>query len=171
MAPYFFHTQWILEAPMREVFDALTSPDDLLSWWPAIRRARLMDRGDERGVGARASYSIQSPLLYRVHFELTSTDLDPPRRIRGLATGDLVGTSDSILEEGGAATTVHFHWYVSTTKRWMNLMTPVARPLFIWAHDRVMKQGCAALARHLDIRAVSATTNLIDRPMPSPGPD
>ena len=35
---------------------------------------------------------------------------------------------------------------VRTTKRWMNLAAPIARPLFKWNHDIVMQQGGKGLA-------------------------
>lgn len=171
MVHYFFETDWVIEAPIGAVFGALTDADDLLSWWPSVNRARLVDRGNERGEGARASYTVQSPLLYQVQFDLISTEVDPPRRIRGLAEGDLVGTGESTLEEAGGMTTIHFRWYVSTAKRWMNVLTPVAKPFFAWAHGRVMRQGLAALARHLDARAISVTTSLVDQPTPLPSRD
>lgn len=167
MARYLFETTWVLEAPIREVFDALTDPVDLLSWWPSVHRASLIDAGDEEGIDARASYSIRSPLLYPLHFDLISTEVDPPRRIRGLARGDLVGTGESSLEQDGDETTIHFRWYVSTTKRWMNLIAPLARPIFAWAHGHVMREGFAALAGHLDTRGISVTTSLVDRPTTS----
>lgn len=167
MVHYLFETTWVLEATIQEVFTALTNPDDLLAWWPSVQAATLVDSGDEKGVGARASYSIQSPLLYPLHFDLISTEVEPPRRIRGMATGDLVGTGESSFEEEGGQTTIHFRWYVSTTKRWMNLIAPLAKPLFAWAHGRVMRQGFTALARHLDAREISVTTSLVDQPTSS----
>jgi hypothetical protein len=41
---------------------------------------------------------------------------------------------------------------VKTTEWWMNLLAPIARPLFAWNHDVVMRQGGEGLARLLGTR-------------------
>ena len=44
-------------------------------------------------------------------------------------------------------TAVVYEWNVSTTKPWMNLLAPIARPLFAWNHDWVMRNGGPASRR------------------------
>jgi hypothetical protein len=39
---------------------------------------------------------------------------------------------------------------VKTTKLWMNLLAPIARPLFAWNHDQVMKAGYEGLKKRLN---------------------
>jgi hypothetical protein len=43
-------------------------------------------------------------------------------------------------------THVRYDWIVDTTKRWMILLAPVARPLFAWNHHAVMRRGQEGLA-------------------------
>ena len=52
-------------------------------------------------------------------------------------------------------TTMRHEWQVRTTKRWMNLAAPIARPLFKWNHDMVMQRGGKGLAGLLDARLIS----------------
>jgi len=52
---------------------------------------------------------------------------------------------------------VIYDWRVRTTKRWMNLASPIARPIFKWNHDRVMRWGGEGLARHLGCRLLAAS--------------
>jgi hypothetical protein len=54
---------------------------------------------------------------------------------------------------------MRYDWNVRTTKSWMNLLAPLARPLFQWNHKVVMQQGAEGLARRLNARLVSATQN------------
>ena len=35
---------------------------------------------------------------------------------------------------------------VQSTPRWMNLVGPLARPVFVWNHDCGMRQGARGLA-------------------------
>ena len=51
-------------------------------------------------------------------------------------------------------TTVRYDWKVETTKRWMNLIAPIARPLFSWNHDVVMGWGGEGLAKRLDVQQI-----------------
>jgi hypothetical protein len=41
---------------------------------------------------------------------------------------------------------------VATTRRWMSLLAPVARPVFEWNHDWVMARGGEGIARLLGSR-------------------
>ena len=45
-----------------------------------------------------------------------------------------------------------YEWNVRTARAWMNRLAPVARPVFAWNHDVVMRQGADGLARLLDAR-------------------
>ncbi|HKQ32652.1 MAG TPA: polyketide cyclase, partial [Thermodesulfobacteriota bacterium] len=47
-----------------------------------------------------------------------------------------------------------YDWQVETTKPWMNLIAPLARPIFKWNHDVVMKWGAEGLARRLGAVAI-----------------
>jgi hypothetical protein len=39
----------------------------------------------------------------------------------------------------------------------MNLLAPIARPIFAWNHDYVMRNGAQGLARLLDARLLTAS--------------
>jgi hypothetical protein len=46
---------------------------------------------------------------------------------------------------------------VRTTKRWMNLAAPLARPVFRWNHDWVMRNGAEGIAELLGCRLLAAS--------------
>ena len=50
---------------------------------------------------------------------------------------------------------VLYDWRVSTTKPWMNALGPVARPVFEYNHDVVMRWGGEGLARRLGCRLLA----------------
>jgi hypothetical protein len=58
-----------------------------------------------------------------------SPRVDPPRELELRAEGELVGTGRWLLDQEGEVTTVRYLWDVHTTRPWMNLIAPVARPL------------------------------------------
>ena len=61
--------------------------------------------------------------------------------MEGRAEGDLNGQGRWRLLEEAGVTAVLYEWNVSTAKPWMKAVAPLARPLFAWNHDAVMRQG------------------------------
>ena len=57
--------------------------------------------------------------------------------------------------EDDGATAVVFEWRVRTTRWWMNLLAPLARPAFRWNHDRLMRAGGRGLAGRLGVELLS----------------
>lgn len=51
MAHYQFQSEWALMAPIDRVFELACHPEDFSSWWPAVTRSELIEKGDEDGVG------------------------------------------------------------------------------------------------------------------------
>lgn len=164
MAHYRFDSEWKLTAPIEQVFDLLSRPGEFSRWWPSVTRSRLLEDGDETGVGRRAVYRLRSPLLYSMNFVATAVEVIEPRLIRTLVRGDLIGTGTYELNGDEQSTTVRLLWHVSTSKRWMNLVTPLARPLFVWAHHHVMREGAAAMASRLGARLLATRTRLEEEP-------
>jgi hypothetical protein len=83
-------------------------------------------------------------------------ELDEPRWMSGEAGGALTGTGHWRLYEDAGVTAVTYEWNVRTTKTWMNVLAPVARPVFAYNHDVVMRWGGEGLARRLGCRLLAA---------------
>jgi len=58
------------------------------------------------------------------------------------------------LTTEGSETVVRYDWNVVTTKRWMNILSPIARPLFEWNHNVVMSWGAKGLEHRLSASVV-----------------
>jgi len=56
--------------------------------------------------------------------------IEPPLLLEGIAIGELQGRGLWQLSTENNETGVRYDWNVETTKRWMNLLSPIARPLF-----------------------------------------
>jgi hypothetical protein len=80
--------------------------------------------------------------------------VQPPSRLEARATGELDGTGRWTLTSADGGTLVRYDWDVRTTRRWMNLLAPAARPVFRWNHDELMREGGAGLARRLGVAPV-----------------
>ena len=151
MTDYRFVTIWRLMAPVEAVWPILRDSRRWPEWWPYVASLDEVEPGDADGVGALHRIAWKTPLGYALAFNMRTTVVERHQTISGEAFGELEGTGVWTLSEENGITTVRYDWNVRTTKWWMNLVAPVARPLFVWNHDRVMTSGGQGLARELGV--------------------
>jgi len=112
--------------------------------------------GTDDGVGRRYRVRWRSLVPYAVQFEFTVDEVEAPIYMAGRAVGELEGTGVWRLYERNGVTAVTYDWRVDTTKAWMNLAAPLARPVFKWNHDWVMARGGEGLARRLGVELIAS---------------
>ena len=152
--PYSFVTRWHVEAPIERVWDVLFDADGYPRWWSSVLSASELEKGGPDGLGKVGRFVWKAPLGYRLRFDLRLTTVDRPTRFGGPATGDLEGTGYWTLSEADGWTQVRYDWNVRTNRDWMNLLAPIARPIFKLSHDEVMHEGGTGLASLLGVRVV-----------------
>jgi uncharacterized protein YndB with AHSA1/START domain len=155
VADYRFLTTWLLECPREPVWDAIYDQECWPEWWRGVEEAVELRPGAEDGVGTVSRLVWRSLLPYRIDFEVTTKRVEKPHLMEGHAVGELTGSGTWRLFEQGGVTAAVYEWNVATTKAWMNLLGPVARPLFEWNHDWVMARGGEGMARLLGCRLLS----------------
>ncbi|NLF53471.1 MAG: polyketide cyclase [Thauera phenolivorans] len=146
---YELTTVWQFDAPIEAVWAALVDAENWPRWWPGIEQVAVLDRGDADGVGARRCYTCRSLLPYRLRFVSRVTRVEPLQLLEGRVEGELEGRGCCRLTHSDGHVFVRYDWQVRTTRRWMNLLAPLAKPLFRWNHDKLMEAGGSGLARHL----------------------
>lgn len=151
MAEYAFVTRWRTKAPIERVVDILSDVDRWPEWWRGVRSVERVKAGDSRGIGATHLFTFRSRLPYSLAFSTRVTHVSEPGRLTAEASGELEGTGTWTLRDGDGTTRIRYEWNVRTTRRWMNLLAPVARPLFARNHDIVMEWGRVGLARRLGV--------------------
>jgi hypothetical protein len=149
VAEYSFLTAWLVDAPVERVWDELFDVAAWPQWWKGVTHTREIEPGDPDGLGKVFSISWRSVLPYELTFVTTVTQVDKPNLMEGTAVGELTGTGRWRLFREGGVTAVTYEWDVRTTKPWMNALAPLARPVFEWNHDHVMRQGGEGLRRRL----------------------
>ena len=158
MPDYEFLTTWCLEAP-REPSGTRSGTRSAGQSGGAGWLARGLCRGRRGRASARSRrYTWRSRLPYDLEFEMATTKVDKPHLLEGRAMGELAGIGRwRLFEQDGEVpvTAVVYEWNVSTTKPWMNLLAPIARPLFEWNHDWVMRNGGTGLAKLLGCRLLA----------------
>lgn len=158
MATYHLVTHWHIEAPLSAAFDTILDSLHWPEWWPGCESVEQLEAGDATGIGSVRRYVWRSWLPYRLCFDARATRFEPLLALEANTSGDLEGTGRwSFWEEDGVIT-VRYDWHVRTTKRWMNLVAPVARVVFDRNHHALMQRGAEGLARRLDARLIAATS-------------
>jgi hypothetical protein len=105
--------------------------------------------GGSDGIGSIRRYAWRGDLPYPVVFEVRVTRIEALLAIEGEACGDVAGTGRWHFAAQGEVTVVRYEWHVRTTRWWLNLLAPLARPLFIRNHAQIMARGGEALAQRL----------------------
>ena len=158
MKTYDFVTIWRVKAPIESIWNEIYHSRDWPKWWQGVESVSEVRKGDESGVGSIHRYTWKSKLPYRLSFDMETIRIEPPWLLEGIAAGELQGRGLWQLSTEGDDTIVRYDWRVATTKRWMNLLSPIARPLFEWNHDVVMSWGAKGLAERLQTSVVEQKT-------------
>jgi hypothetical protein len=156
LSAYSFLTTWLLEGSRDAAWDALQDAESWPEWWRGVERVTLLEPGDDGRVGSRYRIVWRSRVPYELEFDFTVRALEAPRLMEGDAEGELTGSGRWRLFQQDGVTAVLYEWNVRTTKPWMNLLAPVARPVFEYNHDTVMRWGGEGLARRLGVRLLAA---------------
>lgn len=155
---YHFVSTWQIQAPIERVWEEIYHAERWPSWWKYVAGAEELDPGAADGVGRRARLLFRTRLPYTLGFEVRVTRVRPPSELEAEATGELEGTGRWTLTSADGGTLVHYYWDIRTTRWWMNLLAPVARPAFSWNHDQLMREGGQSLARRLGADLASPDT-------------
>jgi hypothetical protein len=140
---YRFRTQWDLNAPPADVFEALAELTDYPNWWPEVRTVTRLT-GDEFQLRCR------SLLPYDLNFVSR-----PVRRDRddGLLeahlAGDLDGFSRWTITGAGTGTVAVFEEEVVANKALLRRLALIARPAFQANHVVMMRHGRRGLRTYL----------------------
>jgi uncharacterized protein YndB with AHSA1/START domain len=156
MSDYSFVTLWRFRAPLAPVWDLIYDSEQWPAWWRGVERVEKIEGGDAEGLGSVHRYTWKSKLPYRLAFDMRLVRVEPMYVIEGEAIGELTGKGRWQLTNDGGVTSVRYDWNVATTKPWMNLLAPLARPVFKWNHDVVMNWGAQGLAKKLDVERLDA---------------
>ena len=154
MKAYDFVTIWRVKAPVETVWNEIYHSSEWPTWWKGVESVVEVRKGDERGVGSVHRYTWKSKLPYRLSFDMQTTRVEPPLLLEGKAIGELEGRGLWRLSTDGSDTIVRYDWNVATTKQWMNLLSPIARPLFEWNHNVVMSWGAQGLGKRLGVAVI-----------------
>jgi uncharacterized protein YndB with AHSA1/START domain len=156
LAEYRFVTTWLLDCERERVWEAIYDQRAWPSWWRGVESVVELNPGDEIGVGAHSRLTWRSKLPYDLLFEALTHTVERPHLIEADVSGELEGSGRWRLFEQDGVTAAIYEWNVRTTKRWMNALAPIARPVFKRNHDWVMHNGATGIAELLNVRLIAS---------------
>jgi hypothetical protein len=174
---YHFVTTWRIAATPQEISAVLGDAAELPRWWPSVYlTARVLDEGDERGVGKVVDLWTKGFLPYTLRWRFTVTESDPPHGFRLEATGDFVGRgiwtlSPATGDRSPAPTTlVTYDWEVAAEKGILKRLSAAMKPIFSANHHWAMTRGESSLRLELARRRALGDPLLLAAIPPPPGP-
>jgi hypothetical protein len=150
VARYHFVTDAWIGTSRERAWDLMEDPRTWPSWWTWLRSVELLRSGDDGRVGDRHRWRFRTALPYTVTVTTEVVRSRRPALAELRASGDLAGTGLWQLHDDGDGMHVRWTWVVDTTKRWMDVASPVGRPVFAWNHDVLMRAWAREFAGALD---------------------
>ena len=147
-------SHWRIGAPVERVWAALADAETWPHWWPSVRAVHSLKNGDADGLGGVRRIEWAARLPYGRVLEIERVEALRPERLRARARGRLQGEGIWLLREDvhedPGFTHVTYVWRMHAMRPWMRWLAPLLR----FSHARVMREGAAGLARHLQVLQV-----------------
>lgn len=156
---YRFATVFTVDVAPDRLWAAITAPGGWLAGYADVLEWDMVSRGglDHVGDRYRIVHHVAGPVKLRYDLEVVASRF--PDRLAWRVTGDVAGTGTWELEQLDDVTDVRFTWEVTTTKRWMNALTPVIRGQMIREYKRSVAEAVGALAGDLEARVSRVRTS------------
>lgn len=144
---YSFVTRWQLKAPLQDVWDAIYNSLEWPKWWRGVESVIEIEKNDASGINGVRKYTWKSVLPYSLTFNMKLTEIEPLKRLKGVAFGELEGDGEWLFKQENGIVYVQYNWNVVATKKWMNNLAFLLRPFFVICHNTVMHWGGKCLAK------------------------
>jgi len=167
---YHFITVWRVESTIDEVSTILGDAPDLVRWWPSVYlEVKVLEPGDERGLGKVVSLYTKGWLPYTLRWSFTVTENRRPHGFTLIPDGDFEGKGVWTLEQDGDWCDITYEWRVDARKPLLRALSPLMRPLLAANHRWAMARGEESLRLELERRRAPDGAARARVPSP-PGP-
>ena len=136
--------------PPKELWPEITDVQRFQRLWSWLREADL--EPDEVASGSVLTFSIVSPLPYKLRCRVEFIEVVPERRIETTVSGDLKGWATLEIEAVDDGSMVWLQWELEPTQTPMRVLVRAARPLIMrtkdWAIDIALRTFRRRESRH-----------------------
>lgn len=164
---YHFVTHWRMRSTCEEISEILHDAPDLTRWWPSVYLdVRVLEMGDERGLGRVVNLYTKGWLPYTLHWRLRITSDYNPHGFGFDAEGDFVGHGEWRFSQEGEWTNITYDWHILAQKPLLRYFSFIFKPFFSRNHQWAMRQGEQSL--ELELRRRHARTAAERATVPPP---
>ncbi|MEO8396836.1 MAG: polyketide cyclase, partial [Chloroflexota bacterium] len=150
---YHFITTWRFESTPQEITEIIADAHDLPRWWPSVyMEAKIIERGDERGIGSVIDLYTKGWLPYTLRWRFRVTESRAPYGLTLEAKGDFVGRGIWTFEQDGTWVNITYDWKISAEKPLLRSLSFLMKPIFSANHHWAMRQGETSMKLELDRR-------------------
>ena len=149
MPGYVFRDEWHVAAAPAQAWAVVRRVEDWPAWWPSVES---VTRAAADAASEVWTFAFRTRLPYRMVFDATVVRDEPLHGVRTTVTGRVEGEGRWEVAEVAGGAAVRFDWRVRPRPAWMRLLSPLARPVFVWNHAALMREGGDALAARLGTR-------------------
>ena len=146
---YHFITHWRVQGTLKEVSAIIGDAAALTRWWPSVYlNVRVLEPGDEHGLGKVVSLYTKGWLPYTLGWEFRVTDV----RQDGFtlaAWGDFDGRGIWTFEQDGPWVNITYDWKISAEKPLLRYFSVLVKPIFSANHRWAMAKGEESLKLEL----------------------
>jgi hypothetical protein len=145
-SPFLYDRTFDFAVSRDALWDAINDTEQFPHWWPWLRSFDAT--GEKLLPGTAAQCAVRAPLPYTLTFEVRIERVVPGESIDTVVSGDLVGPAR--LEVGGddEASFARLAWSVELRLPFLSVASRIARPMLLWAHDRVVATGVEQFRAH-----------------------
>ena len=169
MKAYVFVGEWRIAAEPAQVWALVRRIDGWREWWPSMHRVERLD-GPSTAGPETWRFSFQTRLSYVVVFEAAMVTEDPMAGVEVEVIGPFAGRGSWGVRMIDGGTLVRFHCRLRPHLRWVRVISPVARPIFDWAHRVLMVEGGESLALRMGARMLEPVVSEVRRSPWDPRP-
>ncbi len=160
---YHFVDRWRVRGTVEEVADVLKDGPDMARWWPSTyREVRVIEPGDEHGVGQHGSVRAAGWLPYTIQFEYRVTESRYPHGFSLDAWGDLTGRGRWDFTQDGEFVDITYDWRIRSEKPLLRRLSFLLKPVFRSNHTWTMKNGERSLRIELARRRAAGDPVLLE---------
>lgn len=163
---YHFITHWRVESTIDEVSTIIGDAPDLVRWWPSVYlEVKVLEPGDERGLGKVVSLYTKGWLPYTLRWSFRVTEV----RNDGftlVAAGDFDGRGIWTFEQDGPQVNIIYDWKIKAEKPLLRYFSFIMKPLFSANHRWAMAKGEGSLKLEIARRHAASADELASIPAP-----
>ncbi|MGN6673167.1 MAG: SRPBCC family protein, partial [Thermomicrobiales bacterium] len=125
-------------------------PTALVDWWPSVYLdVRVLEPGDERGVGRVVDLYTKGWLPYTLRWQFTVTKSRHPHGFTLVARGDFDGRGIWTITDRDGGSDITYDWQIRADKPLLKYGSFVFKPIFAANHRWAMAKGEESLRLEL----------------------